>query len=77
VQSVNDNFSYIIADEAVRDAAVVNVSYNASEIIRILKTEKRALKYIVCAHGHSDHTTGIWRCGPRWAGKWWLTAAAK
>jgi hypothetical protein len=33
VQSVNDNFSYIIADEAVSDAAVVDVSYNASEII--------------------------------------------
>ena len=58
VQQHSDNFSYIIADEATREAAVVDSSFNAGEIIRVLKTENLTLKYIVNTHGHSDHTAG-------------------
>ena len=56
IQQHGDNFSYLIADEATREAAVVDSSYNAGEIIRLLKTENFTLKYIVNTHGHSDHT---------------------
>jgi glyoxylase-like metal-dependent hydrolase (beta-lactamase superfamily II) len=53
-----DNFSYIIADEATHEAAVVDVSFNAQEIQRLLKSEGYTLKYIISTHGHSDHTAG-------------------
>jgi glyoxylase-like metal-dependent hydrolase (beta-lactamase superfamily II) len=58
IQQHSDNFSYIIADEATREAAVVDSSFNAGEIIRVLKTENLTLKYVVNTHGHSDHTAG-------------------
>ena len=58
IQQHSDNFSYIIADDATREAAVVDSSFNAGEIARILKTENLQLKYIISTHGHSDHTAG-------------------
>jgi hydroxyacylglutathione hydrolase len=58
VQQHADNFSYIIADGTTREAAVVDPSFNAGEITRILKAENLRLKYIVNTHGHSDHTVG-------------------
>jgi hydroxyacylglutathione hydrolase len=58
VQQHSDNFSYIIADDATREAAVVDSSFNAGEITRILKAENLKLKYIINTHGHSDHTAG-------------------
>jgi glyoxylase-like metal-dependent hydrolase (beta-lactamase superfamily II) len=58
VQQHGDNFSYIIADDATLEAAVVDSSYNASKITRILKTENLKLKYIINTHDHSDHTAG-------------------
>jgi hydroxyacylglutathione hydrolase len=58
VQQHGDNFSYIIADDTTREAAVVDSSYNAGEITRILQAENLKLKYIINTHGHSDHTAG-------------------
>jgi hydroxyacylglutathione hydrolase len=58
VQQHGDNFSYILADETTRETAVVDSSYNTSEIIRVLKAENLQLKYIINTHGHSDHTAG-------------------
>ena len=58
VQQHVDNFSYIIADDATREAAVVDSSFNAGEIIRVLKTENLKLKYVINTHDHSDHTAG-------------------
>jgi hydroxyacylglutathione hydrolase len=58
VQQHGDNFSYIIADDTTGEAAVVDSSFNAGEITRILKAENLKLKYIINTHGHSDHTAG-------------------
>jgi hydroxyacylglutathione hydrolase len=58
IQQHSDNFSYVVADEATREAAVVDSSFNAGEIIRVLKTERLTLKYVINTHGHSDHTAG-------------------
>ena len=58
IRKYGDNFSYIVADENTSEATVVDSSFNATEIIRTLKTENLALKYIVNTHGHSDHTAG-------------------
>jgi len=58
IQQHGDNFSYIVADENTSEAAVVDSSFNSGEIIKILKSKKLNLKYIVNTHGHSDHTAG-------------------
>ena len=58
IQQHGDNFSYIIADEVTKEAAVVDSSYNAGEIIKVVKNEKLYLKYVISTHGHSDHTAG-------------------
>jgi glyoxylase-like metal-dependent hydrolase (beta-lactamase superfamily II) len=58
IQQHGDNFSYIIADENTKEAAVVDSSFNASEIIKTIKTNGFNLKYIINTHGHSDHTAG-------------------
>ena len=55
IQQHGDNFSYIIGDENSNEVAVVDSSYNAGEIIKILKSQKFQLKYVVNTHGHSDH----------------------
>ncbi len=58
IKALGDNFSYIVADEDARQAAVVDSSYNAREILRVLQAEGFTLKYVFCTHGHSDHVSG-------------------
>src|SRR4030065_1227473 len=58
IKQFSDNFSYVLADEAVGEAVVVDSSYNVDEIVRILKAENLRLKYVINTHGHSDHTDG-------------------
>jgi glyoxylase-like metal-dependent hydrolase (beta-lactamase superfamily II) len=53
-----DNFSYIIADVASKEAAVVDPSFNVDAIIVVLKDQDFYLKYIINTHGHADHTAG-------------------
>ena len=58
IQQHGDNFSYIIADDLTREAAVVDPSYNAGVISSVIKAENLKLVYIIDTHGHSDHTAG-------------------
>ncbi len=58
IKKYGDNFSYILADENTCEAAVVDSSYNADEIIQILKKNNFQLKYIINTHGHYDHIDG-------------------
>ena len=58
IQQHGDNFSYILADENTKEAAVVDSSYNAGEIIKTIQTNDFTLKYVINTHGHSDHTAG-------------------
>jgi len=58
IQQNGDNYTYIIADEATHEAAVVDSSFNADETMKILKAKNLTLKYIISTHGHSDHTAG-------------------
>jgi hydroxyacylglutathione hydrolase len=53
-----DNFSYVIADENSREAAVVDPSYNADAISLLLRSQKLTAKYIINTHSHGDHTAG-------------------
>ncbi|MEM2994669.1 MAG: MBL fold metallo-hydrolase [Candidatus Bathyarchaeia archaeon] len=56
IRRYGDNFSYIIADETTREAAVVDPSFNADVLTQILRENKLSLKYIFNTHGHGDHT---------------------
>jgi hydroxyacylglutathione hydrolase len=58
IQQHGDNFSYLIADEKSKEAAVVDSSFNATQIINNIKTSNFRLKYIINTHDHSDHTAG-------------------
>jgi glyoxylase-like metal-dependent hydrolase (beta-lactamase superfamily II) len=58
IQQHGDNFSYLIADEDTKEAAVVDSSFNAGKIMRTIKDKGFKLKYIINTHGHSDHTAG-------------------
>lgn len=58
ISQYGDNFSYIIADEATKEAAVVDPSFNADKIKKALKNAGLRLKYIINTHSHSDHTAG-------------------
>jgi glyoxylase-like metal-dependent hydrolase (beta-lactamase superfamily II) len=51
-----DNFSYIIADDTTKEAAVVDPSFNADTIIRILRDQNLNVRYVINTHHHSDHT---------------------
>jgi hydroxyacylglutathione hydrolase len=53
-----DNFSYIIADEASGEAAVVDPSFNVDAMMLILKDRGFDLKYVINTHSHADHTAG-------------------
>ena len=50
-----DNFSYIIADDSTKEAAVVDPSFDADAIIRILRDQNLNVKYVINTHDHSDH----------------------
>ncbi len=53
-----DNFSYVVADGKTEEAAVVDPSFNADVIVRWLRERKLKAKYVICTHGHNDHTAG-------------------
>lgn len=52
------NFTYIIADEFSGEAAIIDPSYAAVELLDILKATKLKLKYLINTHAHYDHTYG-------------------
>jgi glyoxylase-like metal-dependent hydrolase (beta-lactamase superfamily II) len=53
-----DNFSYVIADENTREAAVVDPSYNVDAISLLVHDQKLTVKYVINTHSHGDHTAG-------------------
>lgn len=53
-----DNFSYVIADTSTKEAVVVDPSFNADAITKLLKEQGFKLKFIINTHGHSDHMAG-------------------
>jgi glyoxylase-like metal-dependent hydrolase (beta-lactamase superfamily II) len=53
-----DNFTYVIADETGREAAVVDPSFNLDAILMLLKDKRLKLRYIINTHHHLDHTAG-------------------
>ena len=52
------NFSYIIADEKSKEAAVIDPGLPLSEVTRFLTGKGLKLKYIINTHDHYDHMGG-------------------
>lgn len=69
IKSVGDNFSYVVADEATKEAAVVDPSFNAEAIISLVRHRGLKVKYIVDTHHHGDHTAGNERVQSSLGGK--------
>jgi hydroxyacylglutathione hydrolase len=57
VKQQGDNFSYIIADENSKEAAVVDPSFNGKTLTKLLKDQNFTVKYVIDTHEHGDHTT--------------------
>jgi glyoxylase-like metal-dependent hydrolase (beta-lactamase superfamily II) len=53
-----DNFSYVIADEASKEAVVVDPSFNSDTITQLLKDQGFNAKYVIDTHSHMDHVAG-------------------
>ncbi|MDR1992300.1 MAG: MBL fold metallo-hydrolase [Nitrososphaerota archaeon] len=58
IQQHGDNFSYIVADEKTNTATVIDSSYNADAVIKMINAKNFSLKYIINTHGHLDHIAG-------------------
>lgn len=58
IKHSGDNFSYVIADEATKEAAVVDPNFNADAILWLLRDQSLHVKYIINTHQHTDHTAG-------------------
>lgn len=52
------NFAYLVADEALRAAAVVDPSFSPERIVEFARHEGFDIAYVFHTHGHSDHTNG-------------------
>lgn len=58
VKGHGSNFSYVIADENTREAAIVDPDFNSDELETILADEKLKLIFIIDTHDHVDHAVG-------------------
>jgi hydroxyacylglutathione hydrolase len=58
VKRYGDNFSYVVADEASKEAAVIDPSFNTDAIVALVKDYGLKVKYVINTHHHSDHTAG-------------------
>jgi glyoxylase-like metal-dependent hydrolase (beta-lactamase superfamily II) len=52
------NFTYVIADEKTRLAAVIDPSWDLEKVLDILKTNEFTVQYIINTHTHFDHVLG-------------------
>ena len=52
------NFTYVIADEKTRAAAVIDPSWDLEKVLDVLKSNDLKLKYIINTHTHFDHVLG-------------------
>ncbi len=51
-------FSYLIADEASREAAIVDPGYDPARLLERVGELDLELKYVINTHSHYDHTGG-------------------
>lgn len=52
------NFAYVAADEASREAFIVDPSYDPKAVHQFVREQDLKLRYIFNTHRHHDHTNG-------------------
>ncbi len=52
------NFTYVVADERTRAAAVIDPSWDLEKVLDALKAHVLKLQYIINTHTHFDHVLG-------------------
>ena len=52
------NFTYVIADEKTKVAAVIDPSWDLEKVLDAIKTNDLKLQYIINTHTHFDHVLG-------------------
>ncbi len=58
IKGQGNNFSYVIADENTKEAAVVDPDFNVEETKKLLNDENLTLLFIIDTHDHVDHIVG-------------------
>ena len=58
IKQWSDNFSYVIGDDVIKEAAIIDPSFNAETIIQLLAQQGFKAKYVINTHGHMDHASG-------------------
>ena len=53
------NFSYLIGDEKIKEAAVVDPGWEISKILSIAKKYDLKVKFILVTHSHYDHIDAV------------------
>ncbi len=54
-----DNLSYIIWDEASREAAVIDPAWEPAKLAEFMKKEGLQLQCVLLTHAHPDHVNGV------------------
>jgi hydroxyacylglutathione hydrolase len=58
------NFSYVVADDDSKAAAVIDPSWDVEKIYAILEGHKWQVKMIINTHNHFDHVLGMSKLQP-------------
>jgi hydroxyacylglutathione hydrolase len=69
IRDKGDNFSYVIADEPSKEAAVVDPSFNADAIIKLATEKSLKIRYVIDTHRHQDHIAGNQQIKSRFGSK--------
>ena len=67
-----DNNSYLIVCVATREAAVVDVGFEAQEAIDAVRAGDLTVRYLLNTHAHYDHAAGMRAVQEAVGGEFWL-----
>lgn len=54
-----DNNSYLLVDDATRQAAVMDVGFEAGAMLDLIRKEKVTVSLLLLTHAHYDHACGM------------------
>jgi hydroxyacylglutathione hydrolase len=58
IKHIGDNFSYVVADNGTKEAAVIDPSFNSEAIIQIARRHRFDIRFVIDTHHHYDHVKG-------------------